>query len=94
MENRFTSVRIINEKPRKVIVDRDRNIISKNPSKEELKGLEKEPYTGHKKYTESQLLEFLRKFERENGRVSVERDFMNNPEYPSSWMYYDRFVSC
>lgn len=91
MKNKYTSVRLIDGKPRKVIVDENGKIINRNPSKEELKSLEKEQYTGHKKYTENQLLEFLRKFEIEKGRVPVERDFMNNHKYPSSWIYYDRF---
>lgn len=93
MENRYKSIRIVDGRPRKVIVDKDGEIVNRNPSNEELRDLGEESYTGHKTYTKGQLLEFLKKFERENGRVPVERDFMNNPKYPSSWIYYDRFRS-
>ena len=44
-----------------------------------------------KKYTEEELLEFLRKFERENGRPPTKRDFDNNPEYPSVQAYISMF---
>lgn len=96
MENKYTSVRLIDGKPRKVIVDKEGNITNKNPSREELRGLEKEPrksYDTKKKYTRDELLNHLKLFSKENGRVPVERDFMNNPKHPSSWTYYDRFGS-
>lgn len=45
------------------------------------------------KYKENQLLELLKKFERENGRVPTVRDFNNDSEYPSFRTYQTRFGS-
>jgi len=48
MTEYYKSYRIIDGKPRWVIVDNTGNIINRNPSKEELKGLEKEKYKSQK----------------------------------------------
>ena len=66
-EDRFTSVRLIDRKPRKVIVDEIGNIINRVPTKEELSDLEKESYSPKKrgryqKCTGEELLGFMRKF--------------------------------
>lgn len=51
----YTSIRLIDGKPRKVIVDETGKIVNRTPSKEEVKGLEEEPRKAHdtrKKSTE------------------------------------------
>lgn len=81
MEDKYTSTRLIDGKPRKIIVDE--HIINKNPNKEELKGLEKEEYRRYNKYeNKDYLLRCLRQFYEETGRVPKKRDFENNPKYP------------
>jgi len=97
---KFISTRIIYGKPRKVIVDICGDIINRNPTKEELKGLKKESdvrITRNNKqrlFDEEQkqyLLEFLRYFYEKEGRVPVERDFINNPKYPGFMTYVEIF---
>ena len=91
----------IGEKPRAVIVDETGKTVNRNPSKDELKGLEDEPYTGKykyrrcgsQKYTDEELLNELRRFEKEEGRIPITKDFTNNPEYPGFKIYYTRFGS-
>jgi hypothetical protein len=91
-DNIFMSVRLIHGKRRRVITDDNGNIINMNPSKEELKGLEEEPYKIERKgYTKKQLLGFIRQFYEENGRIPVTRDFSNSPKYPSSRTYHNVF---
>lgn len=46
-----------------------------------------------RRYTEKELLDCLRKFEKENGRVPRELDFRNNLEYPGSSTYIRYFGS-
>lgn len=97
----YKSWRIIDGKlPQWVIVDKTGKIANKNPSKDELKDLEREltsPYTrGNKKtnrYTEEQLRNELRRFENEKGRIPTRRDFVNNPGYPSFAAYQKYFGS-
>lgn len=48
---------------------------------------------GSNKYTAKELLEFLGKFEKEEGRSPRAEDFINNPKYPSIRPYIDRFGS-
>lgn len=63
---KFTSVRLIDGKPKNVIVDKDGKIINSNPSKEALKGLKKEPYKVNRKgYNDDELLEFMKLFYKE-----------------------------
>lgn len=94
MEDIYTSVRVIDRKLRKVIVDKNENIINKNPSKEELRGLEKAPYTKkERRYTEEELLEHLRQFYDDNGRVPVCNDFDSSHKYPSHKNYAACFGS-
>lgn len=92
MEDKYTSARLIDGKPKKVIVDKNENIINKNPSKEELKDI---PYVEHRRYkcTDDELLEYLRKFYEENGRIPMKRDFINNSRYPCFTSYVNHFGS-
>jgi hypothetical protein len=91
----YKSIRLINSKPRKVIVDETGKVINENPSKEELKNFEEEQYNyryGCKPmYTEEELLNELTRYEKENGRPPTEMDLRNNPEYPSYSLYRKRF---
>ncbi len=94
-KNRFTSVRVIEGKLRKIIVDKNGDIINRNPSKEELVGIEKERYKLSRKerYTNEELLGYLRQFYKENGRVPKKLDFNNNPKYPNYSTYFKYFGS-
>lgn len=53
----------------------------------------KKPRNRSKKYTEEELLEILRIFERENGRLPTVKDFTNNIKYPSVRTYVNYFGS-
>lgn len=95
-EKRYKSYRIINGKPRNIIVDKNGNIVNIDPNKEEIIGLEKEHYKRKgnkaKKYADNELLEYLRQFYEENGRVPEQLDF-NNLIYPTYKTYQFRFGS-
>lgn len=78
-ENLYTSIRIIDEKPRKVIVDENGKIINRDPNKENLRGLKgclKENYNRHPRrdYTDLQLLDHIIYIYIKIGRVPVYRD--------------------
>lgn len=45
------------------------------------------------RYTEEELLESLKRFERDNGRAPVAADFRNNPEFPNISTYVRVFGS-
>lgn len=86
------------KQPRRVIVDENGNVLDWCPNKEELKILEEEPYpckrnNKSKSYTDEQLLNELRRFEKENGRPPIREDFTNNPEYPNYTTYRRKFGS-
>lgn len=91
------SYRIIDGKPRWVIVDENGTILNRNPGKKELRGLENEPYVVYynqpKKYTDEELLGYLKNFVEINGRAPVRRDFNNNSIYPNVATYQRRFGS-
>lgn len=92
----FISTRIIDGKLRKIIVDENENITNMNPSKEELKGIEKFPEINRhrSKYTKGKIIEIIRRFERENGRSPTSADFDDNLiHYPSSWSVRNLFGS-
>jgi len=99
--SRFISVRLIEGKPKKVIVDICGDIININPIKKELLGLKKEEDVkisrGHCNLSGEELkeylLEFLRYFYYKEGRIPKKTDFQNNPKYPSSDIYYRVFGS-
>ena len=88
----YVSCRIIENKPRLVIVNESGYVINKNPTKENLKNLEKETYKPNVKkiYTDNELLNYLKNFYKENKKIPVRRDFNNNPEYPG-YKTYERF---
>jgi len=92
---KYKSYRIIDGKPRWVIVDETGNIVNRNPNKDELKGLKKEIYqiTKRQQYTDNELLDYLRQFKKEERRVPTFEDFINNPGYPGSVTYQRRFGS-
>jgi hypothetical protein len=90
----YTSIRIIDGKSRKVITDEDGKIINRNPTKEELKGVDVEQHKDGRskprlwqRYTDEQLLDALRGFEKEYGRLPTWIDFDN------SYTFVKRFGS-
>lgn len=89
----YKSYRFVDRKARWIIVDESEKIINRNPSKYELKGLEKEPTKKYKLCTDEELLYYLIQFYEENGRIPVMTDFENNHEYPHSSTYIKRFGS-
>lgn len=46
-----------------------------------------------KKYTDKELLDYLKQFYDESGRIPIASDFLNNPEYPHRNTYIKRFES-
>lgn len=97
--SKFYTIRIIDGKPRKVIVDICGNIINNNPSHEELKQIKRHLDTESSEILKLQeeerkiyLLEFLRYFYYKEGRIPETRDF-KNPKYPSYIIYYKVFGS-
>lgn len=90
----YISTRIIDGKPRKIIVDEDENIINKSPSKDELQLLTVFPAKRNKRiYTDKQLLNYLRQFYKETGTVPIVADFDRNSKYPSIGTYVKYFGS-
>lgn len=98
-ENKYKSYRFVEQygKAKWVVVDETGKIVNMNPSKDELDGLEREPYITDyhqpKKYTDEELLNELIRFKKEHGRSPIKEDFKNNPEYPSYVTYQRRFGS-
>jgi hypothetical protein len=81
-----------------IIVDEDGNIINRNPSKGDLKGLKKEPYTEKRRsklaYAEEELLNELRRFHDENRRIPRWKDFdADHSKYTNPCTYQNRFGS-
>ena len=94
--SKFISVRRIDEKQMRIIVDICGDIINRNPTKDELKGLKSEIHRRQLyKLSEEErikyLLEFLRYFYEKEGRSPEYRDFINNPKYPGSTTYVRYF---
>lgn len=92
----YKAYRIVNGKPRWIIVDKNGNIINSNPTNEEKKGLEKEePYDKRYrlKYTDKELLDYLIQFYKKYGRPPTEEDFGGNNGYPVWATYRNRFES-
>lgn len=94
----YKSYRIIDGKPRWLIEDENGNIINRNPCKGELKGLEKFPEKDGRsnprlKKSNSELLEYLRRFKKENGRIPVVNEFNEDPRYPNGDIYFQKFGS-
>jgi len=86
----YKSVRLINGKPKKVVVDETGKIINNNPSREDLRCVERY-HSKRQKYTDEQLLEFLIQYEKENGRAPARDYFNNDPRYPSAGAYVLHF---
>lgn len=82
-------------KPGWRIVDNIGNIVNMNPRKDELKGLEDENCRKkrNEKYTDGELLSYLRKFFKENGMVPTQLDFSGDLDCPSYATYRNRFGS-
>jgi hypothetical protein len=79
-----------------IVVDENKRVINKYPDKDELKGLQTEPYkrnSTYAKYKDNELLNFLITFHDVNGRIPVEKDFQSNPEYPCLTTYQKHFGS-
>ena len=95
MTELYKDYRIIDGKPIKVILDETGKIVSMNPSKEELEGLEEKPYIKirKKQYTIDALLDYMKRFNKENGRSPTAEDFKNHPEYPNCVTYQRVFGS-
>ncbi len=96
----YKSWRLIYRKPKLVIVDETGKIINRNPTKEELKDIQIEQCNKSRelknyspKYTNEELLEYLKQFYKENGRIPMHTDFANNPFYPHYDTYRTRFGS-
>lgn len=89
----YKSYRIIDGKPRWIIVDETSKMVNASPSKDELIYLKYEPSCRRKGYTDEELLNFLVQFDKENGRVPMQLDFNGNPRYPSFMTYHNRFGS-
>lgn len=99
VEKKYSTYRLVDGKVRQVIVDENGKMINRNPTKDELKDLEREPHKDGrgrsriKTYTNKELLDYLGQFVKENGRIPVKTDFENNPGYPYSSTYQKRFGS-
>lgn len=90
----YKSYRIVDGKSIWVIVDENGKVIHKEPSKEELKYLERESFSRKKLYTnKGYLLRRLRYFYEENGRIPEEKDLVGNHKYPSFGTYQNIFGS-
>lgn len=92
----YKSLRIGKDgKPGWIIVDEIGNIVNRNPGKEELKCLKEEYYMRKRRemYTNEELLNFLRKFDKENGRSPTKPDFEYISGCPSSMTCHNRFGS-
>ncbi len=96
--SKFNTIRIIDGKPRKVIVDICGNIINNSPTDEELKQIKRHPDTGCREISKLQeeerkiyLLEFIRYFYYKEGRVPEVKNFNGNPKYPSFNIYINIF---
>ena|SRR3972149_5977618 len=55
--------------------------------------LEKTEIVRERIYTDEELLESLRRFKGEEGRIPKQEDFVNNPKYPGFMMIIRRFGS-
>lgn len=97
-EEKYKDWRMIDGKPKWIVVDDNRNIINRDHTKDELKGLKgfpKEKYNNKRRryYTDEQLLNYLIQFYKKYGRPPTMEDFKNNSEYPNPITYQKRFGS-
>lgn len=93
LENKYVSIRWINGKKRKVIVDAYGNIINRIPTKEELKCLKGEPSRRVLCTNKEYLIGYMKQFYDENRRIPICDDFSNNHKYPSFNTYINVFRS-
>lgn len=93
----YKAPRMIDGKYKYVVIDDNRKIVNRYPTKEELKKLGNEPYykkvNRPKEYPNEEMLNCLIQFYEENERPPSQNDFSNNPEYPSYITYRSRFGS-
>lgn len=81
-------ISVSGKKPILVVVENG-NIIDRNPTKEELKGLKDEPSN---MYSDKEYLkECLRRFYKKYGRVPTAADLSHNCEYPGRGTYFKYF---
>jgi hypothetical protein len=88
----YKSYRIVDGKPRWIIIDENGKIVNRNPSKDELKLVKNKDRRNERKDYNEELLDYLRQFCEENGRPPIAEDFTNSP-YPSRETYRRRFGS-
>lgn len=88
---KFKSIRLIDGKQKKVIVDICGDVINSNPTKEDLKYLRTELSRREICNNEEYLLEFLRYFDKKEGRAPKVEDFINNTKYPGFAAYQRLF---
>jgi hypothetical protein len=94
----FTSIRRIDGNNKTVIVDICGEMINRNPTKEELRGLKRHLTTKEilklpEEEKRQHLLEFLRYFNMKNESVPGQLEFNNNQRYPSFMTYVKCFGS-
>lgn len=97
----YISIRIIDGKPRKVVVDETGKIVNKNPTKDELNGLKRFPeenYVNNKdnrkklKYTDKELLNYIIQFYKKYGRSPTMGDFAHKcPHYKTYIKHFGRW---
>lgn len=91
----YTSIRPIDGKAKKVIVDENGKVINRYPNKDDLIGINKEPRKNRDTTicAKQELLNKLRQFYDEYKRPPTSRDLINNPEYPGFRTYQQHFGS-
>ena len=88
----YKSNRIIDGKPRWIIVNEKGNIINKSPKKEELKNV-KSKEECKSRSTDEELLDLLIQFYEETGNIPTTHDFEKNCKYPHYDTYRNHFGS-
>ena len=86
---RYKSKRTVDEKLKWVVLENGL-VVNNNPSKNELNSLRTEDHKD-KKYTDYELLNYLKKYFEKTGTIPVARDFKSCPGYPSFATYKVRF---
>lgn len=83
---------IIDGKPKWIIKNENGDIINRSPTDKELKNALVK--SSRKKIcSNEELLNYLRVFHKENGRLPIAKEFLNNPDYPTFVTYQKRFGS-
>lgn len=90
----YKTYAIIDGKPRWIIVNENGDVVNNSPSSKELKSVQTRGKQRKRlQYTDEELLNYLEVFHKENGRVPIAKDFLNNPDYPTFVTYQKRFGS-